>query len=132
MRRKKGNEMKAKNKNIFLRVAAAILTATLVLSMSVSCSKTEAKEIPDPVLECGEEKLPLYFYEFMLSRIKGSLARNEYDVTSLDFWNSIIGESGKTYEQYYNEAVLESCKNYLAAAVLFDREGLTLSRTASL
>lgn len=93
--------------------------------LATACKKNEQKAV-DTVLECGDVKLPLYFYEFMLSRMKGTLARNKYEVTSGEFWNTKT-DDGRTYEEYYNAAILDSCKNYLAAAVIFEQEGLTLS-----
>lgn len=112
-------------RNSSIRAVAVILAVLMLAAIFASC--TGGKEaVADTVLECGEEKLPLYFYEFMLSRMKGALARYKYEVTSPDFWDTKT-EDGQTYEEYYNASILENCKNYLAAAVLFDRQGLKLS-----
>lgn len=115
-------------KKRLLGVVALTLCLASVTFFGTACKKQEEKvEVKDPILECGEEKIPLCFYEFMLSRTKGDLARNKYDVKNASFWAKEYGNSGKTNEEYYNEQVLESCKRYLAAAVLFDRQGLKLT-----
>jgi len=72
--------------------------------------------------------ISLEFYEFMLARTKGELARKKYDISSTgDFWTDTVASTEQTVEQYYNESVLNKCKNYLAALVLFDKEGLKLT-----
>lgn len=117
-----------KKTNLLRRYLALALAVCALVTLCVSCS--EKKNVPDPVLECGEEKLPLYFYEFMLSRMKGELARNKYPVKSDSFWATEIEGTGQTYEEYYNESIFESCKKYFASAVLFDEMGLTLPAAA--
>ena len=117
-----------KKKDLLIRYLALALALCALVTLCASCS--ENKDVPNPVLECGEEKLPLYFYEFMLSRMKGSLARNKYPVKSDSFWDTKVEGSEQTYEEYYNKSILESCKKYLASAVLFDELGLKLSDAA--
>ena len=119
--------IKNKNSKPSLRAVAILLATVMLLGALVSCSH----RVKDPVLECEGEKISLSTYEFMLSRMKGTLARNKYDVSSLSsFWTEIHPGTDKTNEQYYNDAILENCKNYLAALVLFEQEGLELSSTA--
>ena len=118
--------MKNKRINLYIRLASLLLAALLCMSCFVSCSGKKV-EVKDPVLECDEGAIPLSFYEFLLSRMKGTLARNRYEVNDPEFWATKIEGSDMTYESYYNESILESCKNYLAAEVLFEREGLKLS-----
>ena len=116
----------------FSKVSARLTALALVLVMLVSilaaCSKPERETTADtsPILECDGVELPLYFYEFMLSRIKGRLARNQNKVTDPDFWYAVIEGDGRTYEEFYNDYVLEKCRYYLAALVLFEKEGLSL------
>ena len=112
----------------FLRIlvmALALITALSCLLVSFS-SCEEKKEIKDPIFECEESKMPLYFYEFMLSLKKGELASAKYDVKSEKFWSTET-ETGESYEEYFNREVLESCKNYFAASIVFDRAGYKLS-----
>lgn len=116
------------NKKSILKIAALML-AIITLASLASCTE-ETQMDTTPIFECDGEELPLYFYEFMLSRAKGTLARNKYPVSDSDFWATVIEGDGRTYEEFYNDFVLESCKNYFAAALLFDAEGLTLSKSA--
>lgn len=106
---------------ILSRLAALALVCAVACCMLASCS-TDKK---DAVLELGEHKISISFYEFMLSRMKGELARDKNDVASdSDFWKDSV--SIMTRDEYYNALVLEKCKNYLAAMVLYDEEGLAL------
>ncbi len=122
-------------KSVLKKAFCPLLSLLLMLGclLSVSCGPTGGAEgekppVQDPILESEEGDLPLAFYEFLLSRMKGSLARSGYAVNDSSFWTSIT-ESGESYEDYYNRAVLNSCKNYLAASILFQREGLTLPQS---
>ena len=115
-------------KSKLLKIAATVLAIATLLSLASCAQGTESDTTP--IYECGDEKLPLFFYEFMLSRAKGTLARNKYDVKDPEFWTTVIEGDGRTYEEFYNDIVLDSCKNYFAAALIFDAEGLTLSESA--
>lgn len=106
------------------RIMAFALVAVILCATLAGCANT----VKDPILESGKQQISLAFYEFMLSRMKGELARDKNDVSAQsDFWSQSVTSTGQTREQYYNALVLEQCKNYLAAAMLFDEEGLTLS-----
>lgn len=103
-------------------VAIVLMLATLCVCV-VSCSEYQVK---DPVLEYGEHKISLAMYEFMLSRMKGSLARNKYDVNSEEFWSKTHAGTDMTNEEYYHDSILTTCKNYLAALIMFEQNGYTL------
>ena len=120
--------MKTVKVKFSIRVVCLLLALAALACVQVSC-KEKAPEVVDPVVECGDYKLPLCFYELMLSRAKGNLAREKFEVTKYSFWSGEYLDTSKTYEEYFNGEVLETCKNYLAAAVLFDREGLELSES---
>ena len=106
------------------RIMAFVLVAMLLCATFAGC----AKAVKDPILESGKQQISLAFYEFMLSRMKGELARDKHDVSAQsDFWGQTASSTEQTREQYYNALVLDRCKNYLAAAILFDEEGLNLS-----
>ncbi len=114
-----------------IKTAAIILSLITVLTLLAACGEQERKTEANtsPILECDGVELPLFFYEFMLSRVKGDLARNQNKVTDPDFWYAEIEGDGRTYEEYYNEYILERCKNYLVALVIFHKEGLTLPKS---
>ncbi len=107
-----------------LRFLCILLTIAILAITAVSCSD----RVKDPVVEYEDQKISLSVYEFMLSRMKGTLARNKYDVTPLsEFWDEAHPGSELTNEEYYNRTILDNCKNYLAALVLFEQEKLSLS-----
>ena len=112
-------------KKISLKILCAVLCLIMVGGVMSSC----ANAVRYPVLEYDGQGISLELYEFLLSRMKGTLARNKYDVTPLsEFWGEKHPGSEKTNEQYYNDTILENCKNYLAALILFEKEGLELSK----
>ena len=109
---------------ITIRITCAILFLVMLCGVLSAC----ANQVKSPVLEYEGQGISLEMYEFLLSRMKGTLARNKYDVTPLsDFWSEKHPGTEKTNEEYYNDAILENCKNYLAALILFEEEGLELS-----
>ena len=110
------------------RLLLNMLCILLVLMMGTLTFVSCAEQVKEPVLEYGNVKISLSMYEFMLSRMKGTLARNKYDVTPLsEFWGQTHPGQEITNEEYYNKSILDNCKNYLAALVIFEEEGLTLS-----
>ena len=114
-------------KKEFLKKITVFAAVLLILaSFTAVFSSCSVKAVKDPIFVCGESKMPLYFYEYMLSVKKGELASAKYDVKSEKFW-ATKAENGKTYEENFNSDVLEVCKKYFAAAVIFDRMGLKLS-----
>ncbi len=108
------------------RAAALVLALVMLLGAVCACAPKNKNAVDTPVLECGESGIPLCFYELLLSRMKGSLASNRYDVRSDEFWSERVEGSEQTFEEYFNARVLESCKQYLCALAIFEEEGLTL------
>lgn len=113
-------------KNRILKTVSFILALAVIAAVAISCKPQE--QVEDPILECDGQAIPLSFYEFLLSRMKGTLARNKYDVKSDSFWESEAAD-GLSYEEYFNSSILDSCKNYLAALVIFEEEGLELPKS---
>lgn len=112
-----------KAKIICIRLIALLLSLSTLGVMLSSCA---LRRVEDPVLECKGEAISLSFYEYLLSRMKGTLARNKYDVKSDSFWEKQTAD-GSTLEEHYNASILDSCRTYLAAMVMFEEEGLKLS-----
>lgn len=117
------------------KIAIIVICAVLAVSIAVGAvivilaSKKET-EVISPILELDDgTKIPLSFYELMLSRTKASIAR-EMGSENLDkFFASESVVKGKTNEEYYNEMVLESCKYYLVALSLFESEKAELPQS---
>ncbi len=116
-----------KKKRLGVRAVCLALAVILISLLLCSC----AGRVKSPVLEYDGQAVSLSVYEFMLSRMKGTLARNKYDVEPLsEFWKEKHPGSELTNEEYYNQTILDNCKNYLAALILFEEEGLMLSDAA--
>ncbi len=112
------------NKSIICKIIATFLLVCMLCAAVCSCSA----QVKEPILECRGEKIPLVMYEFLLSRMKGELSKNKYDVNPMsEFWSEKRGEL--TNEEYYNQVLVDGCKNYLAALILFKEEGLVLSNS---
>lgn len=108
-----------KNKNVVLK-AVSFALAILMLSLSlVSCA---AK----PILELEDKTLTPNIYQFLLSRMKGTLENLGYRTDSKGFWDTIVSASGMTYGEFVKIQVLEEAYSYVVADYLFDKEGLTL------
>lgn len=108
----------------FLAVCIAVGAAIAVV---VYRNKTQ---VIDPILELEDgTKIPLSFYELMLSRTKASIARELGSEDLDEFFASESVVKGKTNEEYYNEMVLESCKYYLVALSLFKSEKVELPQS---
>ena len=89
-----------------IRLLALILALCLSLSLAVSCDDNGKDEVKDPILETDGNAIPLSFYELLLSRIKGNLARNKYEVGSSDFWAEQIDGGEVSREEYFNSYAL--------------------------
>lgn len=100
-----------------LSVVAVILVMAIVVGVVAIITHINKSPV---ILKCEGESIDTAFYEFMLSRVKGNLYKNNHDVKSDSFWNTKIDGTDMTREQYYSQAVLDDCKTYLAALVLFD------------
>ena len=108
-----------KSKRFILKLACAVLAVLMLATMMASCAN-------NTMMELGEKKISTNVYEFLLSRMKGSLYKMGYSVNSEDFWNTVFAINGMTYEEYFKTTVLEQTYTYVVSEFLFDKEGLTL------
>ena len=108
------------------RLVAALLCLTLLAGAvaMTACSKKEST-----LLELDGYTISVNQYRLLLSRVKASLYYGGYSVNSDTFWDMVIDSDGNTYDQYFRNAALNDAKRYLAAAVLFDKEGLVLPQS---
>lgn len=114
-------------KNIRKTIIRVIsLTMAVFMLVTLCACNGGNKGDSDALLECRGEVIPPSFYALLLSRMKGSLSVGGFDVRSNDFWDATVEGLGVTYEEYFNASVLDSCKKYLCALVLFEEAGLTL------
>ncbi len=109
------------------RSAALLLGLCLLIGALglVSCGEKAA-----PMATLDDHVISVNMYQFLLSRVKGTLARSGYSVESDAFWETIVDKDGTTYDEYFREAVLQDARRYLAAMVLFDELKLVLPESA--
>ena len=108
------------------RLLCAILCACLLIcsvGLLSSCGKEQTV-----LLSLDGHTISANAYEFLLSRVRGTLDRSGYPVSTDDFWSTVIASDGTTYDGYVRQAALNDAKRYLAALALLDAEGLTLPK----
>ena len=107
-----------------------ILTAVLCLALLAGALGLTACSDKSPaLLELDGNTITANQYQFLLSRVKGSLYYAGYNVESADFWNMIINDQNHTYDDYFRNAVLEDGRRYLAALSIFEERGLVLPQS---
>jgi len=108
------------------RLVAVLLCLTLLAGAvaMTACSKKGTT-----LLELNGYTISTNQYQLLLSRVKASLYYAGYSVNSATFWDMIIDSDGNTYDRYFRNAALNDAKRYLAAAVIFDEEGLVLPQS---
>ncbi len=108
--------------NAIKRLTALGLALLLLLFCFVGCSMKGPK-----MMQLGDSKISLNLFYFYLSRMKGTYCAT-YGISATDdsHWDAVMDSSGKTYNEYYTEFVLNEVKNLLAAVHLFDELDLEL------
>ena len=105
---------------------ALCLCALLALTLPLSLGSCAAQQVPLMTLE--GESITVNHYLIMQSRMKGIYSGSGYDVTSDTFWGQLV-PGNVTYDEHVKEQVLQDAKQYLAAAVLFKQNDLTLPQS---
>ena len=111
---------------IVRRALAVLLCLTLLLS---AVALTACSRKGTTLLELDGYTISVNQYQLLLSRVKASLYYAGYSVDSTTFWDMVIDSQGNTYDQYFRKAALNDAKRYLAAAVIFEEEGLVLPQS---
>ena len=114
-------------KTTFTRRALAVLLCMTLLLGAVAMTACSRKG--DTLLELEGYTISVNQYQLLLSRVKASLYYAGYSVDSATFWDMVIDSEGNTYDEYFRNAALNDAKRYLAAAVIFDEEGLVLPQS---
>ena len=99
-----------------VKLLLLILALSLCLPLLAGCAGNHGKTL----LSIGNTTLSVNTYQLLLSRMKGTLARYQYDVESDDFWNTLVDMEHSTYDQYFRQTILENAKTYVIGAYLFD------------
>lgn len=103
-----------------VKIIALLLCFVVILSFFASCGAKELMTYEDKTLSVN-------VYEFLLSRMKGTLEYYGYDVDSESFWKTVVDMDGTTYDEYFCNTIKEQAINYIVAEKLFDELGLSLS-----
>lgn len=103
-----------------IKIVSLAICIVLCISTFASCSG-------ETLMSYGDKKVSVNMYEFLLSRMKGTLAYYGYDVYSESFWMTIISSDGTTWEDHFKETVKKQLMNYIVADKLFDDYGLKLT-----
>ncbi len=113
-------------KTMFRRIVAVclcVLCAFGSICTLASCAR------PEPIATLDGQEISVNMYQFMLSRIKGSLSRSGYSVNSADFWSTIVDSNNTTYEEFFRQTAVSNARAYLAALALFDELSLKLPQS---
>ena len=104
-----------------IKIIALILTLALCVPLFVSC---EAKTL----ITYEDKTLSVNVYEFLLSRMKGTLAYYGYEVDKPSFWKTVVSlEDGTTYNDYFCATIMQQAVYYVIADRMFDENNLTLT-----
>ena len=99
----------------------AILSCFLVLLSSLASCGAKT------MIKYEDKTLSVNVYEFLLSRMKGTLGYYGYEVQSEGFWNTVVDMDGTTYDDYFRETIKDQAVNYVVAEKLFEEYGLALT-----
>ena len=108
------------------RILSVILCLTLLVG---AVAMTACSQKGETLLELNGQTITANQYQLLLARVKGSLAHAGYSVDSATFWDMVIDSEGNTYDEYFRNAALTDAKRYLAAAAIFEEEGLVLPQS---
>ena len=104
-------------KQLHQRLICCLIALALLLCTLVGCSSSGKT-----LMSIGKQSLCVNMYELLLSRMKGTLAYNDYPVDSEDFWNTIISEQGATHNDYFTLSIQEEAKMMLIKLYLFEEK----------
>ena len=111
------------------RIAKRVLIITMCCILLIPCL-AGCSQKGKAFMELDGEKMSVNTYMLFLSRVKGTISSSASVGSSAlkdSFWDTVMSSDGiTTYNDYYSQMVLDSAKKYLAAAALFEEEGLKL------
>ena len=114
-------------KRFTVKLLVLLVALALCLPLLAGCSGKSGKTL----IEIEGIKVSVNTYELLLSRMKGTLAKNQYQVDSDDFWSTMVDSNNTTYDQYLCNSILENAKTYAIGVYLFDKVyNLTLPQSA--
>lgn len=115
------------NCKVFPLILALLLAIAGILTTTTGCSTSA--NVGKPLLTLEGQTVSENMVQLLMARVKGNLQMSGYTVSKDSFWEQIVELDGTRYDEYAKSLVLATAKEYLAAAVMFDEKGLTLSRS---
>lgn len=112
-----------------MKLMKKILALAMALLVLAACFVGCASKVGKPMMKLEKTEFSENVFSLYLSRMKGNLCRAAiYGTDGLKdaFWESKWDTTGKTYNEYYTDQVLENAKNTLAALYLFDQNKMKL------
>ena len=104
-----------------IKIIAFFLCLVICVPLFTSC---EAKTL----ITYEDKTLSVNVYEFLLSRMKGTLAYYGYEVDKSSFWKTVVSlEDGTTYNDYFRATIMQQAVYYVIADRMFDENNLTLT-----
>ncbi len=110
-------------KILLKRILLVTLAGMLILTLMCGCSSKGKK-----LMELDGEEISVNMLMLFMSRMKGNIASAVgNNATKNSYWDTVMdASSGKTYDAYYTDMVIENAKTYLAALMLFEELNLKL------
>lgn len=105
-----------------IKAISVIIVLCMVISLLSACSKQ-----PEVLMTLEDKTLSVNTYQFLLTRMKGTVANYGYDVNNSNFWRTIISADGSTYDDYFTVSTQEQASRYLIGDYLFDYYKLELA-----
>ena len=126
--------MKTRNRSLSVRLVTLVLAVLLLLPALFSCA-SKGKTLLTMDHEGTKVTFSVNLYEFMLSRMKGSLVYNRYTVNGMyatedgfwDYKSLFNGTDLQTLNEYYGDLILENCYTYTTVLWYFESMDLSLT-----
>lgn len=115
------------NCKVFPLILALLLAIAGILTTTTGCSTSA--NVGKPLLTLEGQTVSENMVQLLMARVKGNLQMSGYTVSKDSFWEQIVELDGTRYDEYAKSLVLATAKEYLAAAVMFEEKGLTLSQS---
>ena len=103
------------------KALAIVLAMCMIIPLSLAGCASNGKTL----VSLDDYKISTNIYQLMLTQQKGKMASYIYsqyrDYNSETFWGTTMDMATQmTYEEYYNDAILEKAKNFVCALKLYD------------
>lgn len=112
----------------FKKILSFLLACIMLVGILAACTPATG----EPLLTLEDQSISVNTFYLYLSRMKGyltlatSMGGYGEQANQDTFWDTLMDASGKTYDEYYTEQLLDNVKTYLAAMSLFEERGLKL------